>query len=91
MKIVVDTNRLIAALIKDGASRKILRNPTHEFFTPAFAFEEIWEHKDEIARKAGLNEQELVAFPFIGKDKGSFSRQIQRTFGRSHWNNWCYR
>lgn len=65
MKIVADTNRLIAVLIKDGGSREILRNSTYEFLTPAFAFEEIWKHRKEIAEKAGLTDDELLVFIFL--------------------------
>ena len=34
MKIVIDTNRIIAAFVKDGTTRKILLNKAFEFVTP---------------------------------------------------------
>ena len=37
MKIVIDTNRIIAALIKDGVSRKILFDKRFEFVTPDYS------------------------------------------------------
>ena len=45
MKLILDSNRLFAALIKDSMSRQILLNPKFDFFSPF----EIKERIDEIS------------------------------------------
>jgi predicted nucleic acid-binding protein len=59
MKIVVDSNRIISALIKDGSSRAILCSFEHEFYAPLFLKEEFEKHKDLIAKKSGLEKKEV--------------------------------
>ena len=67
MKIVVDTNRIIAALVKDGTSREILFDEYFEFITPDYTLIEIEEHKDELLKRIKVTEKEfeiLRAFIF---------------------------
>ena len=59
MKIVVDTNRMIAALVKDSTSRIILFNQNFEFITPDYAISEIQKHKNELKSKTNLNDEEF--------------------------------
>lgn len=59
MKIVIDTNRIIASLIKDGDSRKILLNKDFEFISPDYVFSEIYKYEEEIIRKANINHEEF--------------------------------
>jgi predicted nucleic acid-binding protein len=59
MKIVVDTNRIIAALIKNGASRKILFETRIEFISPDHTTVEIHKYKEEIIRKAKITNEEF--------------------------------
>jgi predicted nucleic acid-binding protein len=59
MRIVLDTNRIIASLIRKGKSREILLNEKFEFVTPSYALSEIDKYKDEIVRKANINENEF--------------------------------
>lgn len=59
MKILVDTNRIIAALVKEGATRNILFDESFEFFTPDFTITEIWEHEDEFLKKTNLTKMEF--------------------------------
>lgn len=56
MKLVIDTNRIIAALIKDSANRKILFSDIFSFFTPQESLNEIRKYKDYIIRKAKISE-----------------------------------
>ena len=51
MKVTVDANILIAALIKGGSTRKILTNSAITVFAPAFLFSEIIKYKREIVKK----------------------------------------
>ncbi|MAG16114.1 hypothetical protein CMO88_03565 [Candidatus Woesearchaeota archaeon] len=55
MKLVVDSNRLIAALIKDSSSRAIITNHKHSFLLPEFSLEEINKYKSYICGKAKLD------------------------------------
>lgn len=55
MKLVIDTNRIIAALIRDGQSRNIITK-NHDFITTDFSLEEINKHKQEILEKSGMDE-----------------------------------
>jgi len=56
MKVIIDTNKIISSLIKEGISRKILFNKNFEFFTPEYSTSEIQEHKSEIIEKTHLND-----------------------------------
>ena len=48
MKILIDTNRIIAALVKESTTRSILMDETFQFVTPDFTLTEMNEHKEEI-------------------------------------------
>jgi len=56
---IVDTNRIIAGLIRDSTSREILLNPNFEFYTPDFLLSEIKTHKDLIMKKGDLSERKF--------------------------------
>ncbi len=45
MMVVVDSNRIIAALLKDSTTRSLLFNETFDFISPEFVKEEIKKHK----------------------------------------------
>jgi predicted nucleic acid-binding protein len=59
MKIVVDANRIIAALIKKGTTRSILFDSEFDFLTPDYSITEINEHKEELRCKAGIMPEEF--------------------------------
>ncbi len=59
MKLIVDTNRIIAALIKDSISRKILLFDKLEFATINIAKEEIEKYKQYIKEKSHLTDEQL--------------------------------
>jgi len=46
MMLVIDTNRLIAALLKSSVSRKIILSNKFEFYTPDLLITEIWKYRD---------------------------------------------
>ena len=58
MKIVVDSNRIVAALIKDNTTRSILFNTSFNFIAPEFILQEINKYKTEFIRKAKLTSEE---------------------------------
>ena len=45
MKLVVDTNRVIASLIKNSLSRRIINHPFLEFITPDYTLQELSNRK----------------------------------------------
>ncbi len=59
MKVVVYSNRIIAALIKDSTTTQILFNKFFEFIAPNFIISEINKYKLEITGKAGITEDEF--------------------------------
>lgn len=58
MKLVIDTNIILAALIRDSTTRKILFDTQHEFITPDFSLEEIRKYDELVMSKASVNKQE---------------------------------
>jgi predicted nucleic acid-binding protein len=61
MRLVVDTNRIIASLVRESTSRKILLSDKFEFLTVGFAESEIEEHRQELQERAKLTEKQLDA------------------------------
>jgi len=59
MKILIDTNRIIAALVKESTTRSILMDETFQFVTPDFTLTEINEHKEEMKQKTKLSQVEF--------------------------------
>ena len=59
MKLVVNTNRIIAALVKDSVSRKILYHGDFDLLGIRFSDTEIAHHKAVILKKARISEQEF--------------------------------
>ena len=57
--IVIDTNIIISALIKDGATRKILLDPKFNFIFPEYGLGEIYFYKDYIIKKSKITEEEF--------------------------------
>ena len=69
MRIVIDTNRIIAALIKEGTARDILFDPYFEFLTPDYTLVEIEEHIEELKEKTRLTGEEFkILMDFIFED-----------------------
>ncbi|MEE9116726.1 MAG: PIN domain-containing protein [Thermoplasmata archaeon] len=54
MRLVVDTNIIISALIRDSLTRKALLYPYFQFFSPEDIRMEIERNMDEIVRKSGV-------------------------------------
>ncbi len=59
MKIVIDTNIIIAAMIKDSMTRKIILSQKFIFITPDYTLEEIQKYKEHILEKAGMSDQDF--------------------------------
>ena len=61
MLIIIDTNRIIASLIKDGVARSLLFNSNFEFITPEITLNEITKYEEEICEKAHLSHDNFLA------------------------------
>ncbi len=61
MILIADTNRVMAALIKDSVSRKIIFSDKFLLLTVELTKKEIEEHRSEILEKAHITETELDA------------------------------
>lgn len=61
MRLVVDSNRIISALIKEGVSRKILSSKNIEFFTVGYIKEEISKYKAVIIEKSAMSAEAIDA------------------------------
>ena len=59
MKLLVDTNIIISALISDSITRKIIFKEFFELISPDFLIEEVYKYKLEICKKSSINEQEF--------------------------------
>ncbi|MBI5065139.1 hypothetical protein HZA97_02775 [Candidatus Woesearchaeota archaeon] len=55
MKILIDTNIVIAALIKNSSAREVILSGKFELFSPEFVMEEINKYKKHICEKADIS------------------------------------
>lgn len=62
MKLVVDANVVISAIVRDSVARRLLFHPGLVLYSPAYLFDELEEHRQEIMKKAGLDEQGFTKF-----------------------------
>lgn len=56
---VVDTNIFMSALIKEGFVREVIIKSGWNLLFPIYELEEIYNHKEEIMKKSGLDEKEF--------------------------------
>ncbi len=59
MKLVLDTNIILKALIRNSTVRAILVSPRHQFYLPEHAIDETRKHLDTVQVKTGLSEEEV--------------------------------
>lgn len=61
MKLVIDSNVVISALVKESVTREIILDSKYEFISPDYLISEIERHKELIKEKSGLSERNLEA------------------------------
>lgn len=61
MILVVDTNVIVSAALKQSITQDILFNKAFQFYTPEFVREEIEEHKDELLKASNYTNDEFNA------------------------------
>ena len=59
MRIVIDANRVIAALIKDSTTRQILLDLNFEFIAPDYILVEIYKNENRILNASGITKDEF--------------------------------
>ena len=59
MRLIIDSNRIIAGMIKDSVARCIILSPKFEFFAPDYLLLEIRKHSEEIMRKSSLSDDDF--------------------------------
>ncbi len=62
MLLVIDTNIVVSSIIKDSVTREILLSADIIFVVPEWVHTEISKHRELIARKAGIDQDELDQF-----------------------------
>ena len=58
LRLVIDANIILSALIKDSTTRKILIGSAIEFYAPDYLIEEAEKYISLVSRKNSLSEQE---------------------------------
>lgn len=59
MKVVLDTNVLVSALMRAGFTRTLLVHPGLEPVTPEYAWDEVQRHLPSIAKRMGLGIEQV--------------------------------
>ena len=62
MKLVIDTNVVISALIADSKTRELIVTLEPELLTPAFVYDEIRNYEELIAEKSGMEPDRVTQF-----------------------------
>jgi len=57
--LVIDANRVISALLRDGTTRTAILSTRSTLFAPEFLLEELEVHWPELARRAGIGLEDL--------------------------------
>ena len=59
MKLVIDTNGLMASLLKSSVSREIILSEKIEFYSPEYMVKEIEKHRKYLMKKSKLNNEDF--------------------------------
>ncbi len=59
MKIVIDSNILFSALIKDSITRRMILDYDEQFLFPSYIFEEMEKHKNELLAKSKMKSKDF--------------------------------
>jgi len=74
---VLDANILIAALLRDSTTRRLVVVGGHELHAPDYLFDEIDAHRDELSKRSGQPPN------VFGKPCESFGRTLSNTKRRT--------
>jgi predicted nucleic acid-binding protein len=59
MQLVIDTNRIIAGLLRASSARSILFNPAFQFYAPDYILTEIRKHQEYLMAKSHVSREEF--------------------------------
>ena len=59
MKLIIDSNAIMSALIKDSKSREIILESEFEFYHPEISLRNIIKHENEIIEKADVSKEQF--------------------------------
>jgi predicted nucleic acid-binding protein len=59
MNLVIDTNRIMAGLLRDSASRRIILHDSFSFYAPDYMGTEIRKHRPYLMKKAKISEPDF--------------------------------
>lgn len=59
MKLVIDTNIIISAIVRDSMTRKVLLSPYFDYYTPDTAILELEKHSVLLMNKTGLDKEKI--------------------------------
>lgn len=82
MKLVIDTNIIISAIVRNSLTRKVLLSPYFDFYTPDTAISELEKHSALLINKTGLDREkikeiiELVMDSIIIVSSGMFEKYL---------------
>ena len=62
MKLVIDANVVISALIPDSKTRELIVTPEPDLLTPAFVHDELENYEDLIVEKSGMEPEKVAQF-----------------------------
>ena len=60
MKIVVDVNVVLSALIRNSSTRKLIFETKHELYFPEHSLHKLRKYQNHVIGKAGLNERDYA-------------------------------
>lgn len=99
MRPIIDANRVVAALLREGTTRKILFETTAELCAPEDLRIEVGRHEEEFLRRSGLPAYEfrrvldaiLAEITWIGSDViQPFIEAAVRSFKGTHSSDVVY-
>jgi len=64
MRLVIDTNRIISALLKDGLTREIITSNSIDFYSIDYVIEELNKYQSFILKKAHMTKTDFAFILF---------------------------
>ncbi len=62
MKLVIDANVVISALIDDSKTRELIVTLEPDLLTPAFVYDEVENYEELIVQKSGMDSERVTQF-----------------------------
>jgi predicted nucleic acid-binding protein len=78
LRVVVDTNKVIASLLRDGRVRRLLFHPGLEVLLPKYVLEEISGHREHLERKVSREAVDFIITKISGKARIVGAKEVSR-------------